>query len=173
MRARMKVRPESFGGIIFDPEMKLTVYVDKEFMRKLGYSEFPEIDHLSAPEVVHVEVTRRCPLSCKHCYSAGNCRELTFSQMKELIDILADMDVFQIAFGGGEPFAREDFIEIARYAHDCDIVPNVTTNGILVKNTSQLDIFRVTFFQILNKIKRATVQLHIFIFHFQQSVTEK
>jgi len=137
----MKIRPESFGGIIFDPELKLTLYVDREFMKKLGYSEFPEIDHLSAPEIVHIEVTSKCPLSCKHCYSAESCRELTYDQMRGLIDTLADMEVFQIAFGGGEPFAREDFIEIARYAYDCGIVPNVTTNGVLVERSADLDVF--------------------------------
>jgi radical SAM protein with 4Fe4S-binding SPASM domain len=138
---RVKIRPESFGGIIFDPNLKLTAYVDREFMKKLGYSEFPEIDHLSAPEVVHVEVTKKCPLNCKHCYSAGDGKELTAKQMKGLIDILAEMNVFQIAFGGGEPFSRKDFIEIAKYAYDCGIIPNVTTNGVLIKNIDELDIF--------------------------------
>jgi len=140
---RVKIRPESFGGIIFDPNLKLTAYVDREFMRKLGYLEFPEIDHLSAPEVVHVEVTRRCPLNCKHCYSADRegYGELTAKQMKELIDILAEMNVFQIAFGGGEPFSREDFLEIAKYAYDCGIIPNVTTNGVLIDSIDRLDIF--------------------------------
>ncbi len=141
----VKIRPENFGGIVFDPKHRITAYVDKEFMGKLGYTEFPEIDHLSAPEVVHVEVTKKCPLSCKHCYSAGGGYELSTKQMKELIDILAEMNVFQIAFGGGEPFSREDFLEIAKYTYDCGTIPNVTTNGVLidniVNNIDELDIF--------------------------------
>jgi len=80
----MKIRPENFGGIVFDPKRRITAYVDKEFMEKLGYSEFPKLEHLSAPEVVHVEVTKRCPLNCKHCYSVGDGNELTTKQMKEL-----------------------------------------------------------------------------------------
>jgi len=138
---RRKIRPEFFGGIIFDPELRITAYVDKDFMRRLGYNEFPDIDYLSAPEVVHVEVTKRCPLNCKHCYAnAGVGEELSLERFKELMDILADMNVFQIAFGGGEPFCREDFLEIAKYAYDCGIVPNVTTNGIAIK-TDKLDVF--------------------------------
>ena len=138
---RKKIRPEFFGGIIFDSELRITAYVDKDFMRRLGYNEFPDLDYLSAPEVVHVEVTRRCPLNCKHCYvNAGFGEELSLKQFKELIDILADMNVFQIAFGGGEPFYRDDFLEIARYAYDCGIISNVTTNGVVI-NTDKLDIF--------------------------------
>ncbi len=136
-----KIRTEFFGGIIFDPELRITAYVDKNFMRKLGYNEFPDLDHLSAPEVVHVEVTKRCNLHCRHCYvNAGCCDELSFNQLKELIDIVAGMNVFQIAFGGGEPFCREDFLDIAKYAYDRDIVPNVTTNGVSIK-TDKLDLF--------------------------------
>ncbi len=137
----VKIRPESFGGIVFDPKHRITAYVDKEFMEKLGYSEFPKLEHLSAPEVVHVEVTKKCPLSCKHCYSAGGGNELTTKQIKELIDTLAEMNVFQIAFGGGEPFSREDFLEIAKYTYDRGIIPNVTTNGVLINNIDKLDIF--------------------------------
>ncbi len=136
---RMKIRPEFFGGIIFDPIHRITAYVDKDFMRRLGYEEFPGLDHLTAPEVVHVEVTTKCNLECRHCYTTPR-EELSLKQFEELIDLLAEIEVFQIAFGGGEPFCREDFLEIARYAYDCGIVPNVTTNGVAIR-TDRLDIF--------------------------------
>jgi len=58
-----------------------------------------------------------------------------------IIDTLAEMNVFQIAFGGGEPFSREDFLEIAKYTYDRGIIPNVTTNGVLINNIDKLDIF--------------------------------
>jgi len=45
---------------------------------------------------------------------------------------------------------------------------NYLTTKLLISK-----VYRVTFFQILNKIKRATIQPYIFIFHLQQSVTEK
>ncbi len=72
----MRMRVEHFGGIIFYPTTKVTLYM-------LGYYEFPEIDYLSAPEVVHVEVTRRCQLECKHCYpfGFGECEELGTKQI--------------------------------------------------------------------------------------------
>ena len=42
------------------------------------------------------------------------------------------MQVFQVNFGGGEPFLRDDFLEILRYAHDRGITTCVSTNGTLL-----------------------------------------
>jgi mycofactocin radical SAM maturase len=49
-----------------------------------------------------------------------------------LIDELARMRVFQVNFGGGEPFLRPDFLEILRYAHRHGITTCVSTNGTLM-----------------------------------------
>lgn len=55
------------------------------------------------------------------------------------------MSVFSIVFGGGEPFARKEIFEIAEYARNKGIVPNVTTNGYFIneenaENVKYLDI---------------------------------
>ena len=42
------------------------------------------------------------------------------------------MQVFQVNFGGGEPFLRDDFLEILRYAHHHGITTCVSTNGTLL-----------------------------------------
>ena len=42
------------------------------------------------------------------------------------------MHVFQVNFGGGEPFLRDYFLEILRYAHDRGITTCVSTNGTLL-----------------------------------------
>jgi mycofactocin radical SAM maturase len=40
--------------------------------------------------------------------------------------------VFQVNFGGGEPFLRDDFLDILRYAHAQGITTCVSTNGTLL-----------------------------------------
>ena len=82
------------------------------------------------------EVTDRCNLSCGHCLSAGlrgpggaAGGELDHDQCRALVDELARMRVFQVNFGGGEPFLRDDFLDLLRYCHARGITTCVSTNG--------------------------------------------
>jgi radical SAM protein with 4Fe4S-binding SPASM domain len=129
-------RYETFGGILSIQNPDGLVFVDKEFMKELGYEYSPSWDnntnYLCAPTEVHFNVTNFCPMKCDHCTtSAVNTIDntLSFKRAKEIIDILAQNKVFHIAFGGGELFSRPDAIEIAKYAASKGIVPNATTNG--------------------------------------------
>ncbi len=92
------------------------------------------------------EVTNACNLSCGHCLSAGlrapagagaggtaaGGRELDFDQCRALLDELAAMRVFQVNFGGGEPFLRDDFLDILRHAHSLGVTTCVSTNGTVL-----------------------------------------
>jgi mycofactocin biosynthetic radical S-adenosylmethionine protein MftC len=93
---------------------------------------------LSAPVNVTWEITNKCNLHCRHCLSADlmeRCdNELTFSQCCRFIDDLDSMDVFQVNFGGGEPFVRPDFLDILDYAHRKGITTCVSTNGTMLNN---------------------------------------
>ncbi|MBI4744013.1 MAG: radical SAM protein [Actinobacteria bacterium] len=109
-------------------------------MKKLGYSQSglwdKEISHLSAPSEIHFSITNKCPLRCPNCYVDGGCEvndELSLNDIKRSIDIFSELGVFQIAFGGGEPFAHPDLIEIVKYAREKGIVPNITTNGYYIE----------------------------------------
>jgi mycofactocin radical SAM maturase len=91
---------------------------------------------LRAPVNVTWEITEACNLDCAHCLSAElraeQRGELGLDQCRALIDELARLQVFQVNFGGGEPFLRADFLEILRYAHDLGITTCVSTNGTLL-----------------------------------------
>lgn len=104
---------------------------------------------LKAPVNVTWEITDRCNLHCAHCLSADlrrKCRgDLDFNQCCRFIDELDAMEVFQINFGGGEPFLREDFVDILCYAHSKRITTCVSTNGTvldrtLVKNLKKMNL---------------------------------
>ncbi len=90
---------------------------------------------LRAPVNVTWEITAKCNLSCRHCLSADfkgdSSQELDGGQCRTFIDELDRMQVFQINFGGGEPFLREDFLDILNYAQSKGITSCVSTNGTM------------------------------------------
>jgi Fe-coproporphyrin III synthase len=80
--------------------------------------------------------SRRCNLSCIHCYSnsanqdyAG---ELTTEQAKRMISDLADFKVPVLLFSGGEPLMRPDLFELNDYARGRGIRTVISTNGTLI-----------------------------------------
>jgi len=90
---------------------------------------------LSAPVNVTWEVTLACNLRCRHCLSAAGPpapRELTTQEAVGLVDELHRMGVFQVNFGGGEPFLRPDFEDILAACHRRGIVTCISTNGTLL-----------------------------------------
>jgi mycofactocin radical SAM maturase len=91
---------------------------------------------LSAPVNVTWEITGKCNLSCRHCLSADlraqRKGELTYEGCVAVIDELAAAEVFQVNFGGGEPFLREDFLSILEYLQGKDMTACVSTNGTLL-----------------------------------------
>lgn len=90
---------------------------------------------LRAPVNVTWEITQRCNLQCVHCLSdsgAGSGHELSTNECRGLIDQLTALKVFQVNIGGGEPFLREDLIELLTYSHEKGLVTCVSTNGVLI-----------------------------------------
>jgi radical SAM protein with 4Fe4S-binding SPASM domain len=136
----MKYRFESFGGVLALESPPMLVHVDRDFMRNLGHEhstlwEGPEVGQLSAPLEVHFSVTNACSLGCGHCYMDSGEKdsgEMSAEDFRSAIDLLAGMGVFHIALGGGEALERDDFFELASYVRKRGIVPNLTTNGLLM-----------------------------------------
>jgi MoaA/NifB/PqqE/SkfB family radical SAM enzyme len=89
---------------------------------------------LSAPMSILIEITRKCNLKCLHCFSnsgkINDKHELTTIQWKRFIDTLANMHVFFVFFGGGEPLCRKDFMDIAAHTRrrgmDMCLLSNLT-----------------------------------------------
>lgn len=85
--------------------------------------------------IVVWNITQRCNLKCKHCYAAGIAdvsKECTTEQVKNAIDGLADFGCPVLLFSGGEPFVREDVLELAHYARKKGLRVVFSTNGTLI-----------------------------------------
>lgn len=74
------------------------------------------------PVSVTIELTRRCPLSCRHCYlpetrgRSGPAGELTTAQWEKILAQLAGAGGLYLVFTGGEPLLRPDLAELCRHA---------------------------------------------------------
>ncbi len=87
---------------------------------------------LNAPICLTWEWTYGCNLACVHCLSSSgrrDPRELGTDQMAGLIDELAEMGVFYVNVGGGEPTIRPDFFELVEHAVDRGVGIKFSTNG--------------------------------------------
>lgn len=85
---------------------------------------------------LHFELTGKCNLRCRHCYNIdylnSNNNDLTTEQVKMIIDKSIKLGCKDIGFSGGEPFARNDIIDIIEYCKNYPI--HILTNGLLITN---------------------------------------
>ncbi|MFB6117106.1 TIGR04347 family pseudo-SAM/SPASM protein [Halosegnis sp.] len=86
--------------------------------------------------VVVWNVTRRCNLSCVHCYAAADqepaAGEFSTAEAKRFLTDLADFGVPVVLFSGGEPLVRDDIAELVAHAADIGLRPVLSTNGTLL-----------------------------------------
>lgn len=93
---------------------------------------------ITKPANVHLEFTYNCNLRCLHCnfWKKKKKEELSIDEIKKLISDLSDwLGNFFLLISGGEPFMRDDLLEIADYAANKGIGVNVNTNAALIDKT--------------------------------------
>src|SRR2546423_9495273 len=91
---------------------------------------------------VHLDVTYRCNERCVHCYLDHNDHgEMTFAEIKRLLDQLADAGVFFLTLSGGEVLMRLDFFDIVRYARKLQFSVRMKTNAFMVRE-KEADLIR-------------------------------
>jgi MoaA/NifB/PqqE/SkfB family radical SAM enzyme len=109
-------------------------------LRQLRYRDFSLKAHninLSShtPSACQFELTFRCGLRCRHCYT--NCYDRASCQKKELakdkieviLDKISRAGALWLCFTGGDPLTRPDFKEIYSYAKAKGFLVTIFTNG--------------------------------------------
>lgn len=88
--------------------------------------------HKRIPIIVHVDVTYHCNLDCIHCYliEEGR-REIDASEIKSILEQLAEAGTIYLTLSGGEILVKENFLEIATYARKLNFAIRLLTNGTL------------------------------------------
>ncbi len=101
-------------------------------MRVSFLPDTPEYVKSTAPELVDLKISDYCAYGCAFCYqgSTKQGKHGDLAHVKKILDALAEMQVFEVALGGGEPTHYPHLAEVLQYAHDLGIVPNFTTFGV-------------------------------------------
>lgn len=89
---------------------------------------------LNIPLSVQLDLTYRCNERCVHCYlDHDDHGEMTTSEIKHLLDEMAEAGVFILTLSGGEIFLRKDFFEILEYARRLMFCVKLKTNAVLIR----------------------------------------
>ena len=88
---------------------------------------------------LRLAVTDRCNLRCFYCMPEEGINYmpkkdlLTFEEIKRLISLMAEMGISKIRLTGGEPFVRNDLMQLIRSIVKINGINDlhITTNGIL------------------------------------------
>ncbi|HUO84715.1 MAG TPA: radical SAM protein, partial [Thermoanaerobaculia bacterium] len=113
-------------------------------MQTESYAHFSELMHRKVvqqriPVTATLEVSRRCPLDCAHCYNnlamddaAARASELSFEEIRGILGQMSEAGVLWLLLTGGEIFARHDFLDIYRYAKRQGFLITLFTNGTMI-----------------------------------------
>jgi MoaA/NifB/PqqE/SkfB family radical SAM enzyme len=85
-----------------------------------------------------IDLTYRCNNSCRHCWlklpaDASEIKdEMTFDDIRRIVDEARAMGCRRWSISGGEPMLRPDFPEIFEYITNKSIGYTLNTNGTLI-----------------------------------------
>jgi radical SAM protein with 4Fe4S-binding SPASM domain len=86
-----------------------------------------------------IEVTKRCNLTCVHCYNnlplgdqEARRTELSLGEHCRILDEMASEGCLWLLFTGGEIFVRKDFLDIYAYAKKAGFLITLFTNATLI-----------------------------------------
>ncbi len=99
------------------------------------FKSFLDYKFHKSPFLAGFKITYKCNLTCKHCpFYKLKSRDLSFDEVKEIIDKLNKRGAKLIIFEGGEPTlwkdGEKDFNDVLNYAKKKFLSVNFTTNGL-------------------------------------------
>ena len=90
------------------------------------------------PRLIAWEVTRSCPLACRHCRAAARNQpyedELTTDEGRRLLENIASFSKPTIILTGGEPMLRDDVYDLAAHANRLGLGVVMAPCGMMVSD---------------------------------------
>jgi len=91
---------------------------------------------LGIPLAVQLDLTYRCNERCVHCYLDHDDRgEMNTSEIKDLLEQMAEAGVFFLTLSGGEVMMRRDFFEIVEHARRLSFCVKLKTNAVMIRQS--------------------------------------
>ena len=83
------------------------------------------------PVGIDLKITDRCYRNCEYCYE-GSCASGRHAEVDWylLLEMMREMEIFEVCIGGGEPLLSPDFIPMLHKFREYDIVPSFTTREV-------------------------------------------
>ncbi len=119
----------------------------------------------SAPCLMDISVTKRCNLNCDYCSACAepsydSSKELSLEEFKVIFKEINDLNVHRISLAGGEPFVREDFIDILAEATKYRFSTIINTNGILIDDEMAKTLTKFNFDRICVTLDGSKSEIH-------------
>lgn len=87
---------------------------------------------------IQFELTSRCNERCIHCYIPNQKKDkgadMPFEQVKSILDEFSEHGGLYVTLSGGEVFLHKDIIKIIQYCREKDLIINILTNLIALKD---------------------------------------
>jgi AdoMet-dependent heme synthase len=116
------------------------------------------------PSIVAFEVTRRCPMHCRHCrasaVSVDDLDGLSTDQCKRILDSIAQLKKCVVVLTGGEPMTRPDVFELVEYGKSIGHRMAVATCGAMLNGTAVERFKEAGLLSFSFSIDGATEQAH-------------
>ena len=118
-------------------------------LRQLKRPTPPRLAPGQPKPVVIWNITRRCNLKCRHCYSVSADvdfpGELTTAQAEGVVDDLAAFRVPALILSGGEPLSRRDCLHLARRAKGHGLYTALSSNGTPIVGRTADEVAEIGF----------------------------
>ncbi len=86
---------------------------------------------LSAPILIHLELTEKCPLNCPQCYcDLSKGRDLDLQRVFDVLEEAARIRVRCIALSGGEPLVYPHLLAVVRKINSLKMTGAIATSGV-------------------------------------------
>jgi hypothetical protein len=117
----------------------------------------------ASPELVDIKLTDACPYErdCGFCYMGSTTKGKTASKVSVMgvLTALAELGVFEVALGGGEPTLWPGFEDTLRFCRSVGIVPNFTSRnyGVFRRHPNWLELIGSVAFSVNDDVALAKV----------------
>lgn len=95
------------------------------------------------------EITNTCNYHCSYCIFSSEAKkyedELNTEEVMRTIKVLKENNFTYIKFTGGEPFTRNDMIQILKYASELGFDMDISTNASLITNEIAQELKNINF----------------------------
>jgi hypothetical protein len=112
---------------------------------RLAFDDGIDMSSSSAPELIDVKITDYCTKGCKFCYqdSTPLGQHAEIGVLHRIERALKELEVFEVALGGGEPTSHPQFLEILSDFRRLGVIPNFTTRDLTwMQNTEFVEVVR-------------------------------